>query len=240
VYGVAFTPAGDSLVSGGASGVLRLWQVDTGMQRWANDVVADLPDTAKTDLRVANGHPGAITSVAFSPDGRQIASGAVDWTAPGGSVGVIQRWDAAAGSPTNDPIFPGSGGEHHAVLSVAFSAAGEGGRLLRIASGNSDHNVRLWNADSVAGEQLGVPFIGHQDGVVGVAFDPNGNRIVSASADGTLRIWPNPPTIDPSKALCAKLNENMSKNDWQTYISQDVSYIPTCPGLPTASDNGAS
>lgn len=241
LYGLAFAPTGDWLVSGGASGVLRLWQVNTGVQRWAKDAVAELPDTAKTDFRVANGHPGAITGVAFSPDGRRIVSGSVDWTAPGGLVGVIQRWNAATGSSTDDPIWPGSGTEHHAVLSVAFSPAAQGGRLLRIASGNSDHNVRLWNADSVAGEQLGLPFTGHHDGVVGVAFDPSGSRIVSASADGTLRIWPDPPpTVDPSNALCDKLTENMSKKNWQVYISRNVPYAPTCPGLPVAGDEGAS
>jgi WD40 repeat protein len=238
VYALAFRAAGDWLVSGGASGVLRLWQVDTGMQRWTKDVVAELHGTAKTELQVASGHPGAITSVAFGPDGRRIASGGVDWTATAGSVGVIQRWDAATGSPTGDPIFPGAGTDRHAVFSVAFSPPGEGGRVL-IASGNADYNVRLWDADAVAGEQWGQSFAGHHDRVVGVAFDPRGSRIVSASADGTLRIWPDPPTIDPSKALCARLSENMSKKDWQTYISRDAPYVPTCPGLPVAGDDDA-
>ncbi|MBV8347331.1 MAG: hypothetical protein JOZ49_07310, partial [Mycolicibacterium sp.] len=95
--------------------------------------------------------------------------------------------------------------------------------------------------DSAAGEQLGLPFTGHHDGVVGVAFDPSGSRIVSASADGTLRIWPDPPpTVDPSNALCDKLTENMSKKTWQVYISRNVPYAPTCPGLPVAGDEGAS
>jgi WD40 repeat protein len=232
MYALAFRATGDWLVSGGASGVLRLWQVDTGMQLWSKDVVAELPGTAKTNLQVASGHTGAITSVAFSPNGSRIASGGVDLTVSRGSVGVIQRWDAATGSLKGDPIFPGT--QRYPVLSVAFSPPGKGGRVLHIASGSSDDNVRLWDADAVAGEQLGQWFPGHHDGVVGVAFDPSGRRIVSASADGTLRIWPDPPTIDPSKALCAKLSENMSEKDWQAYISQDAPYVPTCPGLPVA------
>jgi WD40 repeat protein len=196
--------------------------------------VAQLPGQMKTKLQMAQGHTGAITSVAFSPDGARIASGGVDRVTPSGAVGVIQRWDTATGRSAGDPIFPGAG--RYAVFSVAFSPPGGAGKVLQIASGDSDFKVRLWDADAPAGGQLGQPFAGHHDGVVGVAFDPSGSRIVSGSADGTLRIWADPPTIDPSHALCARLNENMSLKDWQTHVSRHVPYAPTCPGLPVAAD----
>jgi WD40 repeat protein len=41
-----------------------------------------------------------------------------------------------------------------------------------------------------------------------VAFSPDGQRIVSGSADSTLHLWPNYP--DPVSAMCAKLTTNMS------------------------------
>jgi len=88
---------------------------------------------------------------------------------------------------------------------VAFSSRPDGETDNRIASGDSDYYVRLWDADSPEGKQLGGPLRGHQDGVVSVAFTPDASRIVSGSVDGTVRIWPNPPTMAPRDALRDKL-----------------------------------
>jgi hypothetical protein len=47
--------------------------------------------------------------------------------------------------------------------------------IVRIASGNSDQNVRLW--DATASKQLGALFRGHEDGAVSLAFTPDANCI---------------------------------------------------------------
>ena len=52
---------------------------------------------------------------------------------------------------------------------------------------------------------MGGPLRGHQNGVVSVAFTPGAKCIVSGSMDGTVRIWPNPPTQAPEDALRDKL-----------------------------------
>ena len=75
-----------------------------------------------------------------------------------------------------------------AAISVAFSPRRDGKAGGRIASGDSDYYVRLWDADSPAGKQLGAPRRLHQNGVVSVAFTPDASRIVSGSVDGTVRI----------------------------------------------------
>ena len=68
------------------------------------------------------------------------------------------------------------------VLSVALSHDG-----TRIASGSTDHTVRLW--DTATGRRIGEPLRGHDDDVRGVAFSPDDTRIASASGDGTVRVW---------------------------------------------------
>ena len=67
-----------------------------------------------------------------------------------------------------------------------------------------------------------------------VAFSPDGTRIVSGSADNTLRLW---PAYRPhGRTLCAKLTTNMSHQQWRDWVSPDIDYIKVCPDLPVAPD----
>jgi WD40 repeat protein len=156
------------------------------------------------------GHKKPVTCAVFSPDGRRIISGGNDST--------VRAWDVASGKQlwkadlpgkpavlcatiapdgrtamtgdnaptirlwdmdTGDALFEAtkhSGG----VNAVAFSSDGK-----RALSGGEDFVVRLWNLEQ--GTEV-RHFSGHTGRVTGVAFLP-GDRGVSASEDGTLRIW---------------------------------------------------
>lgn len=201
VLAVAFSPQGDRMASGGVDGMLRVWGAN-GQLLWERDTLAELSNQTRWRLGLASGRPSVITSVAFSADGKRIASGTADWQPDNVNAGgVIQRWDAGSGQSAGDPMHPPVGG----VMAVAFSPSLDEQADSRIASGDSDYYVRLWNADSPNGEQFGGPLRGHQNGVVSVAFTPDASRIVSGSVDGTVRIWPNPPTKAPRDALRDKL-----------------------------------
>jgi WD40 repeat protein len=201
VLAVAFSPRGDRLVSGGVDGKLRLWDPTTGRQVWERDTLLALSDQTRSRFDLASGRPAVIASVAFNPDGSRIASGSMNWRPDESPSGVIQRWDAATGRPAGEPMHPPEG----SVIAVAYSPQVAGKEASRIVSGDSDYTVRLWDADSAAGQQLGGPLRGHQNGVVSVAFSPGASCIVSGSVDGTVRIWPNPPTKAPVDALRDKL-----------------------------------
>ena len=60
----------------------------------------------------------------------------------------------------------------------------------------------------------------HTEEVYTVAFSPDGTRIVSGSADKTLRVWPTYP--DPASAMCAELTQNMSHKQWRDWVSADI------------------
>ena len=79
------------------------------------------------------GHAGAVVSVAFSRDGKTLASGSAD--------GTIRLWDLPTGRWIGSPLRGGTA----AVVSVAFSRDGK-----TLASGSADGTIRLWGVAKVA------------------------------------------------------------------------------------------
>jgi WD40 repeat protein len=116
------------------------------------------------------GHSSNVVSLAYSRDGRILASGSWDRT--------VMLWDTA----TRQPIGPALQGFSGQVESVAFSPNGS-----YLATGGGD-GVRLWD---VATRQPLGPFLDHAGGVKSVAFSPDSNLLasVSGTARGTVILW---------------------------------------------------
>jgi eukaryotic-like serine/threonine-protein kinase len=114
------------------------------------------------------GHTGPVKSVAFSPDGKRLASASDDH--------AVKVWDAGTGKETL-----ALNGHTQWVYSVAFSPDGK-----RLASASYDRTLKVW--DAATGQET-LTLKGHTSAVWSVVFSPDGRRLASASSDQTVKMW---------------------------------------------------
>ena len=147
--------------------------------RRVNFASANLTDSVFTKIL------GIVHSVAFSPDGKLLATGDGD--------GVVHLWEAATGRKLLT-----CKGHSNRVRSVAFSPSGE-----MLASASSDKMVRLWDIRN--GTCLNT-LQGHTKQVLSVAFSSDGETLASGSSDETVRLW------DIRSSTCVKTLQGHT--DW--------------------------
>jgi WD40 repeat protein len=122
------------------------------------------------------GHKGAVRAVAYSPDGRLIASGSDDRS--------VRLWDARTGKAFGPPLEGHTG----SVIALMFSSDGK-----QVISGSLDDSVRHWEVSS--GQPLAVTLHNDPNLLRALVFGPDGTRVVSADDNDVLRIWDANPVL---------------------------------------------
>jgi WD40 repeat protein len=129
---------------------------------------------AGRETRTLDGHTRHVTGLAFSPDGSRLVSAADDRT--------LKLWDAGSGQEALTLEIGDA-----TPIGVAFAPDGH---QLAVACGQ--HLVMVCDGTPLSGNEKQdelLTLAGHTDLVLRVAFDRGGRRLVSASQDGTARVW---------------------------------------------------
>jgi WD40 repeat protein len=246
VYGLAIRPDGAQLAtaSGGQGteaqhqkpGALKLWDAKSGKE-----------------LCNFSGHTAPIYGVAFSPDGKQLASAGADrtirlWDVNGGKElrtlkGHTDTVYAVTFSPDGKRLASASGdffNNNHGQLKIWDAASGKDLLTLKghtatvyhiafspdgryLASAGGDHHVWVWDAET--GQPV-ITLTGHTNQVFNVAFSPDGQRLVSASRDKTARVW----DVAAGKAIFT-----IEPHGGEVY---SVAFAPDGRHVATAGDDG--
>jgi WD40 repeat protein len=193
---VAFAPDGQRIVSVSRDGSALTWDLEPedellvtkdakpAEREWLNAVIVEDPNNRLTinlehdivevqesgnEARKAAliGHNHAVTTYAFSPDGKKLVTGGEDYT--------VRVWELVHTSAEDTVEHPGG---------VTAVAAARGG--ARAISGGVDGTLRVWDL------QTGIEtatLVGHRDRISALSIAPDGQRAVSASSDATLKVW---------------------------------------------------
>ncbi|WP_254721813.1 WD40 domain-containing protein [Kovacikia minuta] len=191
VNAIAFSPNGHFLATSSQDATIRLWDLRISGHSSPTIACEDRSDVANDSMQLL-GHLSRVWSVAFSPDGKTLASGSEDQT--------IKLWDWHTGECLKTLT-----GHQGWIKAIAFSSIG-----THLASGSFDHTIKIWDGETGACLRT---LYGHTSTVTTISFSPDGQLLASSSYDQTLKLW------DVQTGQCVKTLYGHGNRVWSVAFS---------------------
>jgi WD40 repeat protein len=165
------------------------------------------------------GAGGSVAKLALSPDGTTVASSAH-------MPGTLLLRDLRG---RKEPVELDTRGSHGSN-SIAFSPDG---KMLAHSAGELRFTIVLW--DLANAKPRGTLEVSAT--TLGIAFTPDGRRLVSGHSNGVVTLWDVDLEGWPRRA-CEIANRNFTRAEWKAFVGENLPYRVVCPELPVPRDAG--
>ena len=229
-----FIPNNNNLVTAGLDNEILVWDLSNGSKqsfaehdspvqilvvskdgKWMAGGTRDLGEiiiwnvdnpSEKKIIYSELGNP--VWSLDFSPDGK--------WLVSGDMQGNVKIWD----TKTNNMIMNLRG--HRArITNIQFSPDGK-----FLATASNDGSVRLWETADLNNQPIVLS--GNSGFVLSLAFSPDGNYLLTGSTEENRLISSPTSTSILVEEICNGIDRNFTRDEWNTYVGEDIDYIETC------------
>lgn len=212
LHAIALSPDGKVLAGAAEidqnSGSLIMWDTQ---QNFASKEVKNISST--------------LTAVDFNRMGTQIVVG--------DNKGIVKLYDVRAGM-----VLRVLAGHKSVIEQITFNHAG-----TFMATASKDQTVRLWNVSNL--KEQPIVFDDHSDWVWSTTFSPNDEQLMASvhsstetvnGKEHTIRAWPT-KIERMSDILCGMMKRNMTDDEWDIHVADDIKKELTCPSLPSSYKN---
>jgi WD40 repeat protein/energy-coupling factor transporter ATP-binding protein EcfA2 len=205
ITSIDLSPDGNKLAGVSENGNLYIWEIQ-------NNYTA-------TKYPILSGGSNDLLAVTFTPAGNSVVVGDEK-----GELRII----------TNGIASRPLSGHTSRIEQIKFSHSGK-----FMATASYDHTLRLWKMDKLKEQPI---IMSNNDWVWSIAFSPDDEQIMAGmhtiteglretDTDYTIHAFPTKITTMASE-ICGKIKRNMSKDEWELFVAEDLPYEITCTNLP--------
>lgn len=150
-----------------------------------------------------------LYAVAFGPDGQRLIIGDAN-----GLIKIL----------VGGIVIRELSGHESSIQEIKFNHSGK-----FMATASRDKTVRLWNLENL--KEQPIKLYDHPNWVWSIAFSPDDEQLLAGTQEQIIKSWPTRIETMSGK-LCGMVTRNMTKDEWDIFVSEDLDYVNTCESLP--------